>query len=421
MDASFWMIDGWGYQQPMMGDAVNDEIRRTEARPRLWIACHYLGIPSEVWILRQAERLRHFDYSLLYWEDRSRAWCETDRAKTIHVPFPVAISTRPKRWLRYMMLAPSLNFYGSAGAERCYLANLAREARPDVVLAHFGPMALRMLPVMTKLRVPVVAHFHGYDVSSLLSARWYRWSLRHNLGRFAAAVAVGSHQCQLLKDMGMPQDRLHLIPCGVPTDEFVPAADRESSRTVRFLTVSRLVDIKGIKESLYAFDRLLDSYPDAELHIVGDGDLRRDIEKLASEPRLAGKVHVLGWVEPEVKRKLMQEADVFLQHSLTGSNGWVEGFGVSVAEAASTGLPVVVTRAGGMVDQVVDGVTGFIVDQGDIRAMARVMLTLARDPHLRRRMGAAGRERMVGHFDTTRQVAKLEAVLLRACQDGSLS
>lgn len=411
------MIDGWGYQQPMMGDAVNDEIRRTEARPRLWIACHYLGIPSEVWILRQAERLKHLDHALLYWEDRSKAWCEADRAKTIHVPFPVGVSSRPKRWLRYLMLAPSLNFYGSAGAERWFLARLAREARPDVVLAHFGPMALRMLPVMMQFRVPVVAHFHGYDVSSLLSARWYRWSLRRNLGRFAAAVAVGSHQCQLLTDMGMPQDRLHLIPCGVPTDEFVPAADREPSDSVRFITVSRLVDIKGIKETCRAFDSLLSTFPDAELHIVGDGELRRDIEQLAAEPRLTGKVHVLGWVEPEVKRKLMQQADVFLQHSLTGSNGWVEGFGVSVAEAASTGLPVVVTRAGGIVDQVVDGVTGFIVDQGDIQAMARVMLTLARDPELRRRMGAAGRDRMVRHFDTAKQVAKLEAVLLGACRN----
>jgi colanic acid/amylovoran biosynthesis glycosyltransferase len=93
------------------------------------------------------------------------------------------------------------------------------------------------------------------------------------------------------------------------------------------------------------------------------------------------------------------------------SNGWVEGFGVTIAEASAMNLPVVVTSCGGITDQVIDGVTGYIVPQRDANAMADRMKRLVEDIDLRSKMGQAGRMRMVKNFDTKKQIQKLEMVL----------
>jgi glycosyltransferase involved in cell wall biosynthesis len=106
-----------------------------------------------------------------------------------------------------------------------------------------------------------------------------------------------------------------------------------------------------------------------------------------------------------------------LQHSLVGQDGSIEGFGVSVAEAAASGIPVVATRCGGILDQVVHGETGLLVEPRDIEGMSLAMLRLAVDRELRARLGLAARQRAVALYDTATQVAKLEQVLLAAIAD----
>jgi glycosyltransferase involved in cell wall biosynthesis len=105
---------------------------------------------------------------------------------------------------------------------------------------------------------------------------------------------------------------------------------------------------------------------------------------------------------------------VFLHPSVTTPLGQVEGWGVALAEAAASGLPVVATRSGGIPDQVVDGVTGLLVDEHDVEGLARAMEELAEDPELRQRMGVAGRANIheVGNVQT--QLAKLGDVLEQA-------
>ena len=77
------------------------------------------------------------------------------------------------------------------------------------------------------------------------------------------------------------------------------------------------------------------------------------------------------------------------------------------------------SACGGILDQVVDEETGFVVGQRDEEGMAAAMRRLAVEPGLRARLGAAGRQRMIEHFDTCRQVAKLEEVLLTAASTGA--
>jgi glycosyltransferase involved in cell wall biosynthesis len=119
-----------------------------------------------------------------------------------------------------------------------------------------------------------------------------------------------------------------------------------------------------------------------------------------------------GYVSEGQLSEVLPDFDVFLQHSLTMPDGWREGFGVSVTEASACGLPVVVTPCGGLVDQVVDGHNSLIVPERNVPAMAEAMSALGADAGLRERMGNNGRQRVLQHFDSARQVRRLEDVVV---------
>src|SRR5262249_1315641 len=90
-----------------------------------------------------------------------------------------------------------------------------------------------------------------------------------------------------------------------------------------------------------------------------------------------------------------QESDLFLQHAMTDPfTGDQEGLPVAILEAMASGLPVVSTDHAGIPEAVVDGTSGYIVSEGDTRAMAERILALAGDPDLRARMGLAGWQRV---------------------------
>ena len=93
-----------------------------------------------------------------------------------------------------------------------------------------------------------------------------------------------------------------------------------------------------------------------------------------------------------------------------------EGFGLPVAEAMACGLPVVATSGGALPEVVEDGVTGILVPPADARALAEATDSLMRDAQLRRRMGQAGRQRILEKFSWRKAALQTEAVYQQVCQ-----
>lgn len=383
-------------------------------RTRALIFSRQWGVASEVWLSRQIEGFNQIQPEVVCWERQSHERPVAGGVPVHLTGFDPQPMERAGRWLLRLRNAPHGNYYGAVGQELRALQRIIRETHPEVVLCHFGHTALRVLPAANRCGVPLVAHFHGLDVSSGLRNRWYRTSILKHLSRFAAVVVVGSHQRQWMLDHGVPAERVHLIPCGVPTAYFTPPPRRQTRGRIRIAAVSRLVPWKGIEESLRALAQVRAQGIDAELHVVGDGPQRSELEALSNQLGLRDCVQFLGPRGPAEVRHLLGESDIFVQHSLTSASGWCEGFGVSIAEAAAMELPIVATRSGGIPDQVLDAKTGILVDERDVTGMADALRRLAEDAGLRASLGAAGRQRMLGHFDLEQQISKLETVMLRA-------
>ena len=305
------------------------------------------------------------------------------------------------------------NYYGAVGAEFRRLREALCESRPAVILCHFGHMGLRILPVARQLKIPVVAHFHGFDLSEALRNRWYRWSLTRHARRFTANVVVAEYQRRELLKCGVRNEQIHLIPCGAPVNE-IGLAESVGRQPCRFLAIGRLIEKKAPLATLQAFAECQRAVPDVSLTIIGEGPLRGEIQSLCQELGINSQVRLLGRQPSDTVMRELQSSSVFVQHSVTTAKGDMEGWPVSIAEAMAAGLPVVATGHAGIPAQVIDGETGFLVEEQDWRSMGRQMALLAANPELRVRMGRRSAEVAKERFDQREMTNKLEQVLILA-------
>ena len=145
--------------------------------------------------------------------------------------------------------------------------------------------------------------------------------------------------------------------------------------------------------------------------------LYEDCKKIVEEQGIEADVLFTGIQSPVDVAQLMRNANVFVQHSVTAANGDKEGTPNTILEAAASGLPVVSTRHAGIKEAVVDGRTGFLVDEHDVASMALRMQQLIDEPQLAIQMGMAGRKHIEDNYDLNRQAAKLFKVLLQTTEE----
>ena len=286
--------------------------------------------------------------------------------------------------------------------------------RPDVVLAHWAPNALAAMSACRDRGIPLVPHFHGYDSSSLMRDASYRSRLRGLFEEVTAVVCVSSYQSEVLRAAGCPPEKLHVIPCGAPMQKF-RISEAVLRQPCQFVAVSRLVTGKGPLVTLEAFRRVQEQRPSVHLTFVGGGPLQDAMERFLLEHQLREAVTMAGSVPARAVPEILAGSAVFVQASLTDERGWVEGWGVSVAEGLAAGLPAVVTRSGGLTDLVKDGWNGFLFEEGDSRGMAESMLRLADNPRLRFDMGMRGRKHVEDVGNTEKNAQRLATVLRAAC------
>ncbi|MEI7769492.1 MAG: glycosyltransferase, partial [Chloroflexales bacterium] len=289
------------------------------------------------------------------------------------------------------------------------LAAFLRAARCDLVLAEYGPTGVEVARACAWAGLPLVVHFHGVDAyaQGLLGTYGPRYPAL--FARAAAVIAVSRAMEAHLLGLGAPRDRVHYLPCGADMGLFQPSDP--AAAPPHFLAVGRFIDKKAPQLTLLAFQQVHAALPEARLTMVGDGVLRESCRRMATAMGLAEAVCFPGPQPHAEVAALMARSRAFVQHSLVAESGDSEGTPVAVIEAGAAGLPVVSTRHAGIVDVVVEGRTGLLVDEGDMRGMARAMLALAREPALAGRMGAAAAEHARAHFDQRVQLDRLWAIL----------
>ena len=284
-----------------------------------------------------------------------------------------------------------------------------RQHKVEVVLGEYLDQSLPLLTITRELGIRFFAHAHGYDVSMRLrEPKWRAEYLRYNQ---SSGIIAMSKLCQMrLANLGIDRTKIHIIPYGVDVPN--ETKERKEQKTVRCLAVGRMVAKKAPILTLDAFRRASETYPELRLDYVGAGELFSSAKHFVQAFSLGGKVTLHGAQSHETVLQLMDEADIFLQHSISDSDtGDEEGLPVAILEAMAQGLPVVSTIHAGIPEAVIDGVTGYLVNEGDSTAMAERVLALALDHHARLKLGSAGWRRTKELFTWDKERASLLGVM----------
>jgi colanic acid/amylovoran biosynthesis glycosyltransferase len=280
----------------------------------------------------------------------------------------------------------------------------------DVILCDFGVQASNIAPACAEANVPLVAHFLGYDayITTLLKKYHRRYQDMFNT---AASFVVVSHDMkeQLVK-LGCPANKIVEIPCGFDSTVFEQVKPEKNGNQLIF--VGRFTEKKGPLLLVDAFNYALQSFPDATLVMIGDGELYHKVAKRIKELHIERSVKLLGKRTPSDVNAKMKQSRAYVQHSLTAHNGDSEGSPVSIIEAAGSGLPVISTSHAGIKESVIDGKTGFLVPEGDWESMGIRIIELLQDPKLAGEMGREGRKHIMQDFEINRQMDKLRQLLI---------
>lgn len=176
--------------------------------------------------------------------------------------------------------------------------------------------------------------------------------------------------------------------------------------------IARLDAGKGHDVLIKAARRVVAECPEAFFLIVGDGQEGEALKEQVRVSGLSDRVIFTGW-RTDIPA-LLSITDVFV-HCPTTS---IEGLGIANLEAMAMGKPTVVSANGGLIDAVVDGVTGYIVPPGDDAETARAITRLLTDDNLARRLGSNARKRVETHFDIRKNVRETERLLAETAARG---
>jgi glycosyltransferase involved in cell wall biosynthesis len=257
-----------------------------------------------------------------------------------------------------------------------------------------------------------IFHLHSGDFERFrtVSGPLTRLALWLFVGRASAAISVGSAlQADLhcYRGIGRP---VYVIGNTATVIELAPKAmayePADGSDPPYIAFAGRLSESKGVKDLIDAVALLKHRGCPISVRMAGDGDIAR-WTRYATELGVGDVVTFVGWIDGAQKHAFFRNARAFCMPS------HFESFGISTLEAMFSGIPVIGSRLGGFLDLVDDGITGYLANPGDVKALAESIQALSASRDLSLRMGAAGLAKAHQLFSTSAIVGRYVACYQR--------
>lgn len=297
--------------------------------------------------------------------------------------------------------------------------SIIKKEKIEVILVnHVLPLGYAAWITKKIKHTPYIIISHGTDVLYASANPWKKKMMRLVV-RDAEQIIFNSFSImrRFLEHMPEYEKKCSVMyPC--PHHSFLEPVQESSINDLRrslalegkkvILSVSRIDKGKGFLHLVAAMQKILVQEPHTIWVIVGDGPKRAEVIQEIQKRSLQNVVRFIGAIPHEQLSVYYHLADVFVL--LTHTSGErEEGLGLVFLEAASTGLPIIAGKTGGVEEAVIDGVTGRVFDvyhSGD--KIIGAIVELLHDPELRKKMGTAGRERIVSTFQWDKQIHVLD-------------
>lgn len=297
-----------------------------------------------------------------------------------------------------------------------------KKDKPSLIHAHFGPSGYSILKLKNYYKIPLITTFYGYDIS-MLPRQHPNWEKKYiklfNQGeRF---LVEGNHMKKCLIELGCPKGKVEVFHLGVDLEKikFTPRKIGEDEE-IRILVVASFREKKGIPYAIEAFGIVKKAYPNLKLKLtlIGDsngsseGELeKKKILKIIEKYNLKKYIKMLGYQPYSVLIKEFYKNHIFLHPSVHASNGDTEGGApVSIIEASASGMPILSTTHCDIPEIVINGKSGYLVSERDVKTLAEKLDFLVRHSEKWEEMGKEGKCHIEKDYDVKKQVRKLEEI-----------
>ncbi|VVB53036.1 Glycosyltransferase Gtf1 [uncultured archaeon] len=236
---------------------------------------------------------------------------------------------------------------------------------------------------------PYIVSLRGSDVPGFNN----RFALQYvflkplirRMWKHASAVVANSEGLKELALKTNPNQKIDVIPNGIDTAEFKPG--KKKNDTFRIITVSRLIERKGIHHLIDAAPKVLKENPDTEFVIIGEGDLEQNLKEQVKMLGIEKNIKFMGYMPHEKLPEIYANSSVFV---LPSQN---EGMSNTIMEAMAAGLPVITTETGGSKELIKDGINGKIIKQNNSQEIADAIISYAQDKNKIMSHGHSSREK----------------------------
>lgn len=288
--------------------------------------------------------------------------------------------------------------------EAAYVAQICAAAEVTHAHAHFGTNATTVAMLCHTLGGPEYSFtVHGpeeYDAPRALS-------LGEKIAHSKFTVAITSYGRSQLSRWADPDhwDKIKVVHCGIEPAHF-PTPLPLPQGGPRFVAIGRFVEQKGQLLALDALAMLIKTHVDAHLTLIGDGEMRPQIQARISALGLEDHITLTGWVDEARILAELQNSHALLMPS------FAEGLPMVIMEAMAAGRLVIATYIAGTPELVQSGETGWLVPAGDAVALAGAMTEMAETTsETRNQMAQIGRERVIARHDVAIEATKLAAYI----------
>ncbi len=356
--------------EPLVDDADREELAKTKVLLELGPARLFLSL------LRVAAR--HPFRFLRTWSLAMRTGVGSDRGLWRHLVYVV---------------------------EACALLAILRRNPVDNVHAHFGTNATAVAMYCAALGGPGYS-FTAHGTESFESPRRVRLGLKAKRARLVVAVCEYGRRELIASSPGIDDSKVHVVRCGL--DEAFWSAPPQGVEGTQLAVIGRLSPEKGHRVLLDAASRLQRDQGNFRIVLVGDGELRAEIEHQSVNSGLGDRIHLAGWQDHAGVQEILSASRALVLASFG------EGLPVVIMEAMAMGRPIVSTDVGGVSELVIDGETGWLAPPGDPERLAQAMkLALEASDSELGAMGQRGRERVLRMHDARREAARLKELFER--------
>lgn len=252
-----------------------------------------------------------------------------------------------------------------------YYKEVLRQENPNLIHAHFGYDAVKLIQPAKSQNIPLLVSFYGSDVSRLPSELGWKRRYRKLAASADHFIAVTGFMKSQLIDLGFPEEKISIVRFGIDLDKFEYREHSQSPKKI--ILVGRMVEKKGFEYAIQAISNLYKMGKKPEVNIYGYGPLMKSLKKRTDNLQVNGSIRFHGYQPIESIMKALDENTIMIVPSITAEDGDMEGLPNTILEAMAKGTPVVASKHAAIPEAIQDKKTGFLFDEKDVEGLTELL------------------------------------------------